>query len=354
MNPRICSARGWDLGGSQPQQPAVPPRPMTRRLQQRVLTIAEDACWNPGDLLSKQAGAHVLKDKTARQVLFPHALRSHPIAATHTLPLPAAPRQEAAERGAAASCHDFLLCAEGRSREPVCCDLKHRGKMGAAGTLGQLLLTCAPHPPHNRGPGPQPPVSLSGRITFRLCPLGCHGGTDRDMAAVTVALDWKPNTNHTGFYVARAKGYYADAGLDVTIRSPHVNGYTSTPGAHVADGSATFACCPSETVIRWAAGRMGAPMLPHIAIWSHAKHARHAAAPCANPAAPRLLAATCSYHTWPESAGGPKPKIQAVATLLQARRSESRRSRQPRDGTRPPNRRPTWWFMLCRALAPPS
>ena len=32
---------------------------------------------------------------------------------------------------------------------------------------------------------------------------------------VTVALDWTPNTNHTGIYVARALGYYADAGLDV-------------------------------------------------------------------------------------------------------------------------------------------
>jgi ABC-type nitrate/sulfonate/bicarbonate transport system substrate-binding protein len=34
---------------------------------------------------------------------------------------------------------------------------------------------------------------------------------------VTVALDWTPNTNHIGLYVARGKGFYAEAGLDVEI-----------------------------------------------------------------------------------------------------------------------------------------
>jgi ABC-type nitrate/sulfonate/bicarbonate transport system substrate-binding protein len=34
---------------------------------------------------------------------------------------------------------------------------------------------------------------------------------------VTVALDWTPNTNHVGLYVARGKGFYAEAGLDVEI-----------------------------------------------------------------------------------------------------------------------------------------
>ncbi len=34
---------------------------------------------------------------------------------------------------------------------------------------------------------------------------------------VTIALDWTPNTNHIGLYAAQAKGFYADAGLDVRI-----------------------------------------------------------------------------------------------------------------------------------------
>ena len=36
----------------------------------------------------------------------------------------------------------------------------------------------------------------------------------------TVALDWTPNTNHTGFYVAQAKGFYGEVGLVVKLKSP--------------------------------------------------------------------------------------------------------------------------------------
>jgi ABC-type nitrate/sulfonate/bicarbonate transport system substrate-binding protein len=36
-------------------------------------------------------------------------------------------------------------------------------------------------------------------------------------AQVRLALDWTPNTNHTGFYVAQAKGWYADAGVELEI-----------------------------------------------------------------------------------------------------------------------------------------
>ncbi|SNX66136.1 ABC-type nitrate/sulfonate/bicarbonate transport system substrate-binding protein [Streptomyces sp. TLI_55] len=34
---------------------------------------------------------------------------------------------------------------------------------------------------------------------------------------VTLALDWTPNTNHTGIYVAQAKGWFKDAGIDLKI-----------------------------------------------------------------------------------------------------------------------------------------
>ncbi|MDW8299572.1 MAG: ABC transporter substrate-binding protein [Anaerolineae bacterium] len=35
---------------------------------------------------------------------------------------------------------------------------------------------------------------------------------------VTIVLDWTPNTNYIGVYVARAKGYYAEANLNVTVQ----------------------------------------------------------------------------------------------------------------------------------------
>lgn len=33
-------------------------------------------------------------------------------------------------------------------------------------------------------------------------------------------LDWTPNTNHTGLYVAKEKGYFKEAGVDVDIKLP--------------------------------------------------------------------------------------------------------------------------------------
>jgi ABC-type nitrate/sulfonate/bicarbonate transport system substrate-binding protein len=46
------------------------------------------------------------------------------------------------------------------------------------------------------------------------------GAASRAWAAaqkITVALDWTVNTNHIGLFVARDKGFYKDAGLDVEI-----------------------------------------------------------------------------------------------------------------------------------------
>ena len=39
---------------------------------------------------------------------------------------------------------------------------------------------------------------------------------------VRLALDWTPNTNHTGFFVADASGWYADAGIDLQVL-PYAN-----------------------------------------------------------------------------------------------------------------------------------
>jgi ABC-type nitrate/sulfonate/bicarbonate transport system substrate-binding protein len=41
-----------------------------------------------------------------------------------------------------------------------------------------------------------------------------------ELTQVTLMLDWVPNTNHTGIFVADAKGYFEEAGLDVEIIEP--------------------------------------------------------------------------------------------------------------------------------------
>ena len=41
---------------------------------------------------------------------------------------------------------------------------------------------------------------------------------------ITIVLDWVPNTNHTGIYVAKEKGYYGEAGLEADIVQPAEGG----------------------------------------------------------------------------------------------------------------------------------
>lgn len=44
----------------------------------------------------------------------------------------------------------------------------------------------------------------------------CSAGTGDD-ETIRFALDWTPNTNHTGLFVAQQRGWFAEAGLDVEI-----------------------------------------------------------------------------------------------------------------------------------------
>ena len=48
---------------------------------------------------------------------------------------------------------------------------------------------------------------------------GC-GGNDEDTVTVQLALDWYPNSNHIGLFVAQEQGYFEDEGLDVTMYTP--------------------------------------------------------------------------------------------------------------------------------------
>jgi len=41
-----------------------------------------------------------------------------------------------------------------------------------------------------------------------------------ETVSVKLALDWYPNSNHLGFYIAQNKGYFADENLDVELYTP--------------------------------------------------------------------------------------------------------------------------------------
>lgn len=64
--------------------------------------------------------------------------------------------------------------------------------------------------------------------------------------SVSLALDWVVNGTHTGYYVAREKGFYKDAGLDVTISRGFGSGDTIK---RVGSRSAQFGVADTGAVI---------------------------------------------------------------------------------------------------------
>ncbi|AEA25211.1 ABC transporter substrate-binding protein [Pseudonocardia benzenivorans] len=78
-------------------------------------------------------------------------------------------------------------------------------------------------------------AALVAVLAFALA--GCSGsGAPAGATTIRVALDWTPNTNHTGLFVAQQEGWFRDAGLDVQILP-----YNSTsPDTLVGSGAAEF------------------------------------------------------------------------------------------------------------------
>jgi ABC-type nitrate/sulfonate/bicarbonate transport system substrate-binding protein len=82
---------------------------------------------------------------------------------------------------------------------------------------------------------------------------------------ITFVLDWTPNTNHTGVYVAEALGYFADAGLNVSIVQPPDDGAEVL----VASGKAQFGVSFQDTM---APALIGDDPLPITAVATIIQH----------------------------------------------------------------------------------
>lgn len=80
---------------------------------------------------------------------------------------------------------------------------------------------------------------------------------------VTFVLDWTPNTNHTGIYVAKEKGFFEEEGLDVDIMLPGEVGSNQL----VASGQANFGVSYQERVIM--ARPEGLPIVSIAAVIQH-------------------------------------------------------------------------------------
>ncbi|NLM19487.1 MAG: ABC transporter substrate-binding protein [Clostridiaceae bacterium] len=61
-----------------------------------------------------------------------------------------------------------------------------------------------------------------------------------ELQNINFVLDWTPNTNHTGIYVASELGYFAEEGLTVDIQSPPEDGAEALVAAGRADIGVSF------------------------------------------------------------------------------------------------------------------
>jgi ABC-type nitrate/sulfonate/bicarbonate transport system substrate-binding protein len=104
---------------------------------------------------------------------------------------------------------------------------------------------------------------VPGIILGALGLSACGPASAASPTAVKLALDWIPNTNHTGIYVALQQGYYRQHGLNVTLVP-----YGSTaPEALVASGQVQFAVSFEESVAILRA--QGQPLVSVAAIIQH-------------------------------------------------------------------------------------
>lgn len=82
---------------------------------------------------------------------------------------------------------------------------------------------------------------------------------------VRIVLDWTPNTNHTGLYVAQEKGFFDAAGLEVEIMQPPEGSTTSLVGA----GGAEFGISFQDTIAPALASDNPMPITAVAAIIQH-------------------------------------------------------------------------------------
>lgn len=88
---------------------------------------------------------------------------------------------------------------------------------------------------------------------------------ETELEKVTFVLDWTPNTNHTGLYVAQEMGYFEENGLDVEIVQPPEDGAVVL----VASGKAQFGISFQDSL---AAAFSGEDPLPVTAVASVIQH----------------------------------------------------------------------------------
>lgn len=102
-------------------------------------------------------------------------------------------------------------------------------------------------------------------LLFFLPLASVHSQENQVLREVTVLLDWVPNTNHTGMYVAIEKGFYREEGLEVSIIQPSEGG----PAGLIAAGQGEFGISYQEQVTYARTSKEPLPVVAIAAIIQH-------------------------------------------------------------------------------------
>ena len=105
-------------------------------------------------------------------------------------------------------------------------------------------------------------LCLSLLMLLTAAALACGG--DQDTTKVRLALDWYPNANHAGLFVAQEKGYFEEEGLEVEMYTP-VD--PSTVNQTVAAGADDFGINYQPDLLM--ARAQGVPVVSVAAIVQH-------------------------------------------------------------------------------------
>ena len=105
-------------------------------------------------------------------------------------------------------------------------------------------------------------LALILALTMLLTLTACGG---KEEETITFVLDWTPNTNHTGIYVALQKGWFEEAGLKVDVVQPPEGGSALL----VASGKAQFAVTAQDSIAPALTGENAMPLTTVAAILQH-------------------------------------------------------------------------------------
>ncbi len=109
-------------------------------------------------------------------------------------------------------------------------------------------------------------ITLLIYFTFIFSLAGCGNNANKsETETISIVLDWTPNTNHTGIFVAQEKGYFEEAGLNVEIVQPPEDGAVTL----VASGRAQFGVSFQDSLAPAFVGETAMPVTAVAAIIQH-------------------------------------------------------------------------------------